>query len=64
MMPIDYPHSKKLTIKNLWNLKIKIIKILLNRILSFQEYFTTCQWGVMYTTSKAKLYFMIQEKKS
>jgi hypothetical protein len=58
MILIDYPHSK-----STHNLKIdfKILKnlILINRILNFQKFFTTCKWGVMYMTSKAKLYFMI-----
>jgi hypothetical protein len=51
---------------NLKFLELKILKIknLLNIILRFQDSFATCQWGVMYMTSKAKFYFMIQEKKS
>jgi hypothetical protein len=47
-MLIDYPHL----IWKLWNLKILKNLNLLNRILKFQESFTTCKWGVMYMTSK------------
>jgi hypothetical protein len=59
-LPTLRKHSQ-FEICGIWNKKKKN---LLNRILRFQDSFTTCEWGVMYMTSKAKLYFMIQEKKS
>jgi hypothetical protein len=45
-------------------LKILKIKNILNKILIFQKFYTTCKWGVMNMTFKAKFYFMVQEKKS
>jgi hypothetical protein len=56
--------QKTLTIWKLWNLKNFKVKNLLNKNLKFQESFTTYKWGVMYMTSKAKLYFIIQENKA
>jgi hypothetical protein len=64
MMLIYYPHSKNIRNLNFLEFEIFFKKNLLNENLRFQKFFTTCQWGVMYMTSKAKLYFMIQEKKS
>jgi hypothetical protein len=40
------------------------MKNLLSKIFKFQESVTTCQWGVMHITSKAKKIITIQEKKS
>ncbi len=64
MMLIDYPH-----LENTHNLKFVDFeffknKNLLNTVKKFQKSFTTCKRGVMYMTSKKKLYFMIQEHKS
>jgi hypothetical protein len=60
-LPTLKKHSQ-FEICEIWNLKK--IKNLLNKILRFQKSFTTCQWGVMYMTSKEIFYFMIKEKKS
>jgi hypothetical protein len=60
-LPTLKKHSQ-FEIYGIW--KILNIKNLLNIINFFQKSFTTCKWDVMYMTSKAKLYFMIQEKKS
>jgi hypothetical protein len=62
MMLIDYPHSKNIHNLKFVELIFFKIKDLLNKILRFQESFTTCQWGVMYMTFKEIFSFMIQEK--
>jgi hypothetical protein len=49
MLP-TFKKNSKFESCGIWYLKIN--KNLLNKILKFQESFTTSKWGVMYMTSK------------